>query len=79
MVVVGGLMFVNVVFVVGDVENWNLIVGILGVGVMFGVIFLYLCKYEYEVDWFGVDFMVGVNYRVNEVVCFWDMMIKCFG
>ncbi|MEO1028240.1 MAG: M48 family metallopeptidase, partial [Pseudomonadota bacterium] len=75
----GGLALANVALEVGDVENRNLIAGILGAGVTFGVILPYSRKHEYEADRLGADFMVGANYRANEAVRFWDTMTQQSG
>ena len=79
MAAAGGLTLANVALAVGDVEQRNLIAGILGAGVTFGVILPYSRKHEYEADRLGADFMVGANYRANEAVRFWDTMTKRSG
>ncbi|MEO1405441.1 MAG: M48 family metallopeptidase [Pseudomonadota bacterium] len=63
----------------GDPENAALLAGILGAGVTFGFVLPYSRKHEYEADRLGTDFMVGANYRSNEVVRFWDNMTQLSG
>ena len=79
MAAAGGLALANVALEAGDVENRNLIAGILGAGVTFGVILPYSRQHEYEADRLGADFMVGADYRANEAVRFWDNMTQSSG
>ena len=66
MAAAGGLAIAGVALEAGDVENKELIAGILGAGVTFGFILPYSRKHEYEADRLGTDFMVGANYQANE-------------
>ena len=75
----GGLALANVALEAGDVENRQLIAGILGAGVTFGLILPYSRKHEYEADRLGADFMVGANYQAREAVRFWDTMTQNSG
>ena len=79
MAAAGGLAIAGVALEAGDVENKELIAGILGAGVTFGFILPYSRKHEYEADRLGTDFMVGANYQANEAVRFWDTMTQQSG
>ncbi|MEL7029887.1 MAG: M48 family metallopeptidase [Pseudomonadota bacterium] len=79
MAAAGGLAIANVALAASDVENPQLIAGILGAGVTFGVILPYSRKHEYEADRLGADFMVGADYRAKEAVRFWDTMTQRSG
>ncbi len=75
----GGLQIANLALEAGDVEYRDLIAGILGAGVNFGVILPYSRTHEYEADRLGADFMVGADYRANEAVRFWNTMTQQSG
>lgn len=75
----GGTALANVALAMSDVENRELIAGILGAGVTFGLILPYSRKHEYEADRLGADLMVGADYRAQEAVAFWDTMTQQSG
>lgn len=69
----------NVALEAGDIKNRDMIAGILGAGVTFGLILPYSRQHEYEADRLGTDFMSGASYRPDQAVQFWDTMTKKSG